>query len=334
MNEIGSFFQFSLNINYKNILNNFKNFYRHFFFISGRVAIKYIVNNLPIKKYLLPNYLCESIIQNFNNENFDFYKIDNDLKIDYNFLKEKIKENLYEGIFIINYFGIIDENIEKIILLCKNNKIIIIQDATHNLYNEYHFGDIVLSSFRKSLPTPFGCIVIDNESRLPKQTKKISFKILIINLIKIFGMILKKINFFKKIWYNLLSYCENNINTIYITNFDYINFIFFILYYNLDNVFFRKHNYNYLKNLCKYNSLSDNENIYFTYPILFNSFNEREKIRCKLIKNNIYPAVYWPLNFDKNNYCNNYICERILAIPIDERYTTNDMQKICDIINK
>ena len=334
IHEIGSFFPISLNINYKNILNNFIDFYRHFFFISGRAGIKYIVNNLSVKKYLLPNYLCKSIIQNFNNENYDFYKIDNNLKIDYNFLKEKIKGHLYESIFIINYFGIIDDNIDKIIELCKNNNILIIQDSTHNLYDEYHYGDIILSSFRKCLPTPFGCIIIDNTNKLPKQSNTISFKMLTINLIKIFGMTLKKMNFFKKIWYNLLSYCENNINTIYETNFDYINFVFFILYYKLDNIFIRQHNYNLLKDLCKYNSFTDKQNIYFTYPILFKSFDEREKIRTKLIKNNIYPVVYWPLNFDKKNYCNIYICERILAIPIDERYNTNDMKKICDIINE
>ena len=330
--EIGSYYSLSFNINYKNILNNIICFYKHFFFISGRVGIKYITNNLSVTKYLLPNYLCESIIQNFNEKNYDFYKIDNNLQINYDFLKKKIEKNIYQCIFIINYFGIIDDNIYKIIELCKNNKIIIIQDNTHNLYDKYYYSDIIISSFRKILPSPFGCIIIDTNNILPKQPNGISLMIIYINLLKIMGMILKKIFFLKIFWYDLLCECENKIDLIYDYNFDYINFIFFILYYNLNNVNIRYKNITILKDLCKYNSFNK-EKTYFTYPIIFKSKQEKELIKNKLIQNQIFPMIHWPLNFDKNKKCNNYISDRILSIPIDERYNSDDMIKISKIIN-
>ena len=80
------------------------------FFISGGVGIKNMLDNI-IKdkndKCLIPNYLCDSIFYWF--DNYDFYKINNELNIDINYSKDKIQNNRYKLIFIINYFGNIDK---------------------------------------------------------------------------------------------------------------------------------------------------------------------------------------------------------------------------------
>lgn len=334
-NEIGSFFELSFNLNYNKFISNYYKYSKnYFFFISGRVSIKYIINNLKkknINKYLIPNYLCESIIQNFDKNSYNFYKINNDLQINIENLKNIIKKFKPHVIFIINYFGIIDNNLNIIIELCNNNNILIIEDNTHNIYDKQNYGDIVLSSFRKTLPTPFGSIIYDKKNLLEKQSNKISFKIIFLNLIKILGMILKKIYFFKNIWYNLLLYSENKVNTIYEYNFDYINFLFFIIYFNNDNKNIRINNFNILKNSI-YKPISNK--IYFSYPIIFDTFEDREFIRKKLIKNNIYPIIYWPLDFDNEKKCNHYITDRILSIPIDERYNNNNINYILKILNQ
>jgi hypothetical protein len=332
--EIGSFFQLSLDLNINRLIYNYNKFSKNNFFISGRVGIKYIINNLKkknINKYLLPNYLCESIIQNFHINSYNFYEINNKFEINIENLENIIIKFKPHAIFIINYFGIIDKNLNNIITLCKNYNILIIEDNTHNIYDKYNYGDIVLSSFRKTLPTPFGCIIYDKNNLLEKQSNKISYKNLFLNLIKILGMILKKICFFKSIWYNLLLYSENKLNNVYEYNFDYINFLFFIIYYNENNINIRINNFKILKNSV-YKPIVDN--IYFSYPIIFDSFNDREIIRKKLIKNKIYPIIYWPLDFDKEDKCNHNISDRILSIPIDERYNNNDMYFILKILNK
>lgn len=333
-NEIGSFFQLSLNLNICRLIYNYKKFSKNYFFISGRVGIKYIINylkNKNINNYLLPNYLCESIIQNLDINSYNFYEINNNFSINVEKLENIIIKFKPKVIFIINYFGIIDKNLNIIIKLCKKYNILIIEDNTHNIYNMYKYGDIVISSFRKTLPTPFGCIIYDKNNLLEKQSNKISHKILFLNLIKIFGMVLKKICFFKNIWYNLLIYSENKVNAVYEYDFDYINFLFYIIYYDENNKNIRIDNFNILKNSV-YKPIVDN--IYFSYPIIFDSFDDREIIRKKLIKNKIYPIIHWPLDFDKEEKCNHYISNRILSIPIDERYNKDNMNFILKILNE
>ena len=158
--EIGS--DFNLNIKKENNL----------FFVSGRIAINNILNSViknKNSKCLIPNYLCDSIFYCF--DNYDLYKIDNNLNIDINYLKDKIQNNNYKLIFIINYFGNIDKNIDIIKNLCEEQNIIIIEDFTHNLYSSNLFGDISICSYRKTLSTPFGAIVIDKHNLLKIKKK-------------------------------------------------------------------------------------------------------------------------------------------------------------------
>lgn len=332
--EIGSFFQLSLNLNIRRLICNYTKFSKNNFFISGRTGIKYIINNLRKKnicKYLLPNYLCVSIIQNFDINSYNFYDINNNFLIDIENLENSIIKFKPQAMFIINYFGITDKNLNKILELCKKYNILIIEDNTHNIYDKCTYGDIVISSFRKILPTPFGCIIHDKNNLLEKQSNKISYKIIFLNLIKILGMVLKRIGFFKNMWYNLLLYSESKINTVYEYDFDYVNFLFYIIYYDENNKNIRNDNFNILKNSI-YKPIVNNT--YFTYPIIFNSFNDREIIKNKLIKNKIYPIIHWPLDFDNDKKCNHHISNRILSIPIDERYNEDNMKFILKILNE
>ena len=65
---------------------------KNLFFVSGRCAIKNILNNLikNNKKFLIPNYLCDSIFNCF--KNYDFYNIDNNLNINQ---EDKTGKQLY-----------------------------------------------------------------------------------------------------------------------------------------------------------------------------------------------------------------------------------------------
>ena len=127
------------------------------FFVSGRNAITFILKSLNAKKCLLPNYLCESVYKCFSN--FDYYKITNEFQIDLQYLTDLIKENKYDLILIINFFGYIDKNIKHIEDFCKKNNILILEDFTHNLFSNKLYGDICVCSYRKTLPTPFGSII-------------------------------------------------------------------------------------------------------------------------------------------------------------------------------
>jgi len=307
---------------------------KNLFFVSGRCAIKNILNNLirNNEKCLIPNYLCDSIFKCF--KNYDFYNIDNNLNINLIYLKNIIEKYQYKLIFIINYFGKIDDNIDVIKKICIEKNIIIVEDFTHNLYSNNLYGDISICSYRKSLETPFGSIVIDNNNLLEKnQTSYFNFKYLFYNILKINGMFLKNIKYLKFIWHPILKYCENNLNSINYDGFDYINYIFYKYYYDINNKYIRIENFKYLNKKLKYKSMLKNEKLYFSYPILFETIEERNNFKQICIKNKLYFPIYWPLDFDKEHECNHYISNHILCIPIDQRYNKSHMNYIIDLIN-
>jgi len=322
--EIGS--DYNLNIKFDS--NNL-------FYATGRIAIKKILKkiNKNNEKCLIPNYLCDSIYNCF--DNFDYYKINNNFDIDTEYLTSIITNNNYKLIFIINYFGYIDKNIEFISKLCKKNNILVIEDFTHNIYSEKFYGDISICSYRKSLPTPFGAIVIDTNNILNINKKKsINFIYIFLIILKLIGMFLKNYFNIKWIWRPILLFCEENIDKINYSDFDYLNNLFYKYYYDQDDKYIRIKNFKYLQNKLKIKTLDKFANTYFCFPILFNNKEERDKIKNILIKNKIYCPIYWPLNFDKDKECNHYITNHILCIPIDQRYNIENMKYIANIINE
>ena len=305
------------------------------FFVSGRLAIKSILNNLIQRneKCLIPNYLCDSIYNCFSC--FDFYKIKNDFDINIEYLEHLIKNGDYVLIFIINYFGYIDNNIEFITKLCKQTNIIIVEDYTHNLYSKQLYGDISICSYRKSLSTPYGAIVIDKNNMINiEQQPSYNFVYYFLVIFKFIGMLLKNLNSIKWIWRPLLTYCENNIDKLDYNGYDYLNHFFYKYYYDMNNIEYRKQNMTYLNKFIKIKTLDKFKNNYFTYPIFFKTKVERDHIRKILIDNQIYCPIYWPLYFDKDNICNNHITDHILCIPVDQRYNIKHMEYIVNIIDQ
>ena len=142
-----------------------------------------------------------------------------------------------------------------------------------------------------------------------------------------------KIKCLKFIWYPILTYCENNLHIIDYTGFDFINYIFYKYYYDINNKLTRIKNFNHLNENLKYKSMLNNEQLYFTYPIYLESTEKRNKIRELCVKNKIYCPIYWPLDFDIEKKCNTFISNHLLCIPIDQRYNIEHMNHIIHIIN-
>lgn len=321
--QIGSDYNLNIKLNSKKL-----------FYASGRIAIRNILYKVIQNKErcIIPNYLCNSIYNCFNN--FDFYKIKNNFEIDIKYLTSIITKNKYKLIFIINYLGYVDKNIEFITNICKKNNIVVIEDFTHNIYTEKFYGDISLCSYRKSLPTPFGAIVIDHNNILNINNKKsINFTYIFLVFLKSIGMFLKNYSSIKWIWRPILLFCEENVDRIDYSDFDYLNNLFYKYYYDNNDKYIRINNFKYLQEKLKINTLDKFSNTYFSFPIFFNSKGERDGIRKNLSKNKIYCPIYWPLYFDKDKECNHYITNHILCIPIDQRYNIENMKHIVKILN-
>ena len=279
MIEIGSDFNLNFFSKYK-----FKEFYyydKSCFFPNIRCILKRLINKNQKCKFLLPNYLCDSILKPFYDTDFNFYKLEYNLDIDYKYLFDLINKNKYDFIYIINYFGKYDKNINKIIKLCNNKKITIIEDFTHNLFTQKLYGDICICSFRKMLEVPYGAILINNSNiTIDNNTSFLNYiHYFWFYFIKTLAMILKKNIYLKFVWRPLLIYTNKNTGLLDIYN-DIISKFFFKHTYDSTIVNIRINNYKYLhEHLGDNKYVNKNHNLYFFYILKFNNKNNRDLIK-------------------------------------------------------
>lgn len=332
---------FDINL-FDNKLDNFKDT-EAVFLSGGQSAIQFILEDINIKDdefILMPAYLCPSILYNLKKLSikYEFYKINKDLSIDLDDIKEKIGKIKIKTLFFIDYFGFYhnEETITYIKYLKKQN-IIIIEDAVQMLwFNRKKFiGDYVFNSYRKFLPID-GSIVLCSKVKSYNFKKDSYYKN--VNLARVKKTIFQKFNIGTE--EEFLRLYEKSEEEYYtreeiigmddeskkmLSKVDY-KFIF--------NK--RKENYYYL-----YDRLIENNKVELIYdkeliddnsvlglPILIEN---RDEIRKKLRKFNIYCPVHW--NVIKEDWCNKYVDSRylskkIITIPIDQRYNFDDMKKV------
>jgi len=74
----------------------------------------------------------------------------------------------------------------------------------------------------------------------------------------------------------------------------------------------------------------------FTFPISFHDHETRESFRKLMTNNHVFPPVHWDLpNEVKNEFIyEKQLSDRILSLPIDQRYETNDMVMITELASK
>ena len=150
--EIGSEFYYAFDKkqsiakeNITSILNN----YNYQFYQSGRIASLKALEFIKTKKILMPNYVCESVLQPFKSQKFDivFYQINEDFSIDDSILS-LINTN-FGAVYIIPYYGL-SYDYSKIKDKCKQHKVLIIEDTTQSIFtNVSQVGDLMVCSLRK-----------------------------------------------------------------------------------------------------------------------------------------------------------------------------------------
>jgi hypothetical protein len=97
----------------------------------------------------------------------------------------------------------------------------------------------------------------------------------------------------------------------------------------------RRDNFNYLHNkLSEENKLKLNihlDSVPLVYPFLIDN---GKKIKKALIDKKVYVATYWNevLNLVDDNSVEADLVNNLVAIPIDQRYSTNEMDYILTVI--
>ncbi len=149
---------------------------------TGRIAFKHILKTIFKDNkegfILLPSYIgitdregsgVFDPVQEIG-INYNFYRLNNKLSIDFEYLQFKLKKIKVKALLVIHYFGFSKNDMNFLSNYCKENNIILIEDCAHS-FNSYFnnkllgsFGDFSFFSIHKFLSTVNGGILkINNE---------------------------------------------------------------------------------------------------------------------------------------------------------------------------
>ena len=311
---------FSLEINRKNY-NNYG-----IRLNSGRNALRYIIRICGIKKIFAPYYTCPVVWDALERENIEvnFYHINKLLEIDFYNLKKVFSSSALNDYYFLvnNYFGVKSNYIRK---LSNMNLKIIVDDAQSFFSPKVAFAHF--KSPRKFFGLPDGGI-----AQL-SQDKKLDLKSS--NSWQRCSHLLKRLDCGPEYGYKDFKLNDNSLNNLEIEKMSDLTSILLDSYdWNLAKLK-RRENFLYLhqfladKNLLKFDLIE--EDVPMVYPFLSANSN----LRNKLISNRVFVATYWPQIEQKcseNDY-EIFLQSYLLPLPIDQRYSINDMKKILDIIS-
>lgn len=322
------------------------------FISTGRSAISFILKQIKLpedeKIALLPPFTCHTVIEPFIDAGYSiyYYRINRDLTCSSELFLEDL-ENVKPSVVIVHgYFGFDTlKPIKNILQHIKMKGTVVIEDITQTLYSniKYSDADYYVFSFRKWLAIPDGGAAISTKRSFYYKPFKVDDKLedkkieafhkkhLYIN--DDFGVKDEFLKLFREAD-NIL----NNQKCIYA-----MNPISKLIQANTDISFLRtrrRQNYNILlKFLSNSNIIQPIFDklpegivpLYFPFYIKC----DRNKLQSHLAKNSIYAPIVWP----KATYCDGFIdeeaewiYENILAIPCDQRYGTDDMKRIVEVI--
>jgi len=345
--EIGGFFEFT-ELDCHQDKNSVLNYLlaqnrspRPVFYRDGRQAIKSVLLNivdLHKKICLLPSYLCRSIKQPFEELglNTRYYGHQPGLKP---VMGSQIKDAL---MYIIDYFGVEAISNDEILELTENN--IVILDITHSIFDEKrlklkHENLYSIASLRKSFPIPDGSIIYHSNSNLEA----------IEDTSEGYEKMLEAM--FQKKYYICDHYADKKLKQYFLTLYsDYEDLKsstiklehlpeisqHIMKHIAIDQILGRrKSNLQYIyRNIDQKRMLFGLDQIQspFCVPIIFDTEHEREECKRKLIGNNVFPPVHWELPNDvpRSFAYEHLLSRRILSIPIDQRYSED---QLCIIVN-
>lgn len=340
--ELGS--EFNLDINElsfteDNLFEYFKN-YSYTLYDSCRSAIRHI----PIdreKNVLLPEYVCESVINCFDYDKIFFYKITSDLKIDFEDLQRKINNNT-GTIFIVHYFGT-THSIDSLLELrevADKRDIKIIEDTTQSLFSiEETIGHYMVASIRKWLSIPMGgMLYVKDKADLPDTTYLATAK----DNSRSCAMILKTLYLnnklecnetYRKIFVECERKLDNNNEIKLISHLS--KFIITCIDIN-DLISKRISNYNYLRDKLVQMGIFpvlDYKEKQCPFVLLLR-VRDRDYFREYLIDHQIYCAVHWPMD-DTQVDCRKiaeYNSKSLISLPVDQRYGKTELDYLIDIV--
>lgn len=321
---------------------------------TGRSAISYVLDTIKVRNpdirtvACIPAFTCDTVYEPFYKSEYEVIAIpcDEKLQISGSAILEYARKYSPGIILIHKYFGFNTcPNLDNIIPELHKMGITVIEDVTQSMYSKFSKSnaDYIVGSIRKWCGVPDGGFAVCREGTFLSKPHKSDIKL---EQLKQEAALLKYEYIFndsgdKQLFLNKFKEAEDLL--------DAQSELYAIspLSYNLQCVVDlqkitdkRRANYlqllNCLKGIVGINPIFNNLPSDVTPLYLPVICDDRKKLQSLLVENNIFAPVVWP----KGNNCPqtdnkvNYIYNHILCIPIDQRYNTDDIERITNVIHK
>jgi hypothetical protein len=294
---------------------------------SGRHALEFILLGLdPVQKLYVPYFTCDSVLQPINRLGipYEFYHLNNRLEID-----EKIELRADEYLLYTNYFGVKDEYVEQLYALYQQRLII---DNAQALFAQIIPGCSQFFSPRKFVGCPEGGIAYpQNQTLYVTFPQGKSYDCCASLLQRADDEISLGYKSFKE---NDSHFCQMGITKMSELTRRILNEIDYSMIQGI-----RRRNFQYLHSyLADTNGLEpilttstlNQKGCPMVYPYRTND----QKLRNKLISNQVFVAKYWPniMEWCSPNELEYQLTEQIIPLPIDQRYGEEEMRYIVELI--
>lgn len=290
---------------------------------SGRHALEYILKGIgKVRRLWIPYFTCEVVLQPLDNLGipYKFYNIDDKLEI-----ANEINLNEGEYLLYTNYYGIKDVYCNIIAERYGHRAII---DNAQGLFCKPNPKAHQFYSPRKYIGVPDGGIAVtslpDTTDSLPKSTSYSRCMHL-----------LKRMELTPSEGYDDFKINDNEIDKSHLSRMSNISKRI-LETVDLDFIkLHRRENFAYLhKSLASTNRLEIPTMDNFECPLVYPYWSDKTDLKKKLIANNIFVATYWPnvLEWCKPCELEYELANHIACIPIDQRYSKEDMDRIVKTI--
>lgn len=313
MKEIGGFFELELDRKLEYHADAIK-------VNSGRNAIRLILKIIKPTKIFLPYYVCDSVLEPILDLKIDyeFYSIDQNFMP---ILNEKIEST--DLVLYINYFGINDHNVKR---LLKNYPNLVV-DNTQSFFSTPLEGVHTIYSPRKFFGVADGGYLYSNVIKANYEHEQdVSYNR--------YEHLLKRIDLNAHESYGQFVSSENLLIGQPIKRMSKLtqSVLQSIEYGKVKEI--RKTNFNYLhSNLYTINELNiDLSNV--ESPMVYPFLLSKEGLKSFLIERKIYVATYWKEVLDRveSNSIEYQFTRYLVPLPIDQRYNLEDMKSVVEII--
>lgn len=323
----------------------------HAFTRSGREAIGLAAKAIPSGVILMPAYCCWSMELPFEEaqHTIEYYRLNEDLSVDIDYLKEQIAKHSPKGVLVMNYFGFVPTNNVVAAIKQIDSNIVVIEDFTQSLFclrdNFNEQTDAYVASIRKSVGVPDGGIIItslpidksvlEDGSNTPfvrehvaAGREKMRYRYT--------GCADDKAAFREKQGIAGKDIKENY--GLYTISKEAKSVVEHTIVENVRVA--RKSNYSNL-----YEAIKDIDSIRVLFApsecnqapfAMIICAENRSEVQAAMAKVGVYAQVLWPLKDRAKEICkvSKYMEEHMLAIPIDQRYFYDDIMEMGHRINE